>query len=153
MCVFRGCPAPESPGYIWETPHHVSLSGRESFLPLWKPSQQLTFPAAFSAKARAHTWVWPTRDTRWYTRKEERGEPMLAVGVVTPRFPRLWCSDANNVTIKVAGSVHVSRFPGETWTVIPAAKLFFVPCYPRLLPQPAEHLSDELISFHKIPFC
>lgn len=104
MCVFRGCPASESPGYIWELPHHVSLSGRESFLALWKPSQQLTFPAAFSAKAWAHTWVWPTRDTRWYTRKEEGGKPMLAVGVATPHFPWLcWYSDANNGTIKRQG--------------------------------------------------
>lgn len=33
----------------------------------------------------------------------EGGEPMLAVGVATPRFPRLWCSDANNGTVKRQG--------------------------------------------------
>lgn len=83
--------------------------------PLWKPHQGLAFPAAFAEKAWAHIWVWPTRDTIWYTRKEEGGEPSLAVGIATSKFPGLECRDANKGTYgplsapsQAKGSVHVS---------------------------------------------
>lgn len=95
----------------------MSFSERESFFPPWKPSQGLAFLAAFAAKAWAHIWVWPTRDTTWawHTRKEVGGEPRLAGGTAAPNFPELWGSDANSGTYgpvsalwQATGCVYVS---------------------------------------------